>query len=54
MNESSKACTKANRTLTGKVRSRLGLIDPYPKWRPKIQISQNQKRIPPLERTPLL
>ena len=30
-------------------------IDPSPKWRPKIQISQNKlKRIPALERTPLL
>ena len=29
-------------------------IDPSPKWRPKIQISKNQKRMPALERTPLL
>ena len=27
-------------------------IDPSPKWPPKIQISQNKKRIPALERPP--
>ena len=27
-------------------------IDPSPKWWPKIQISQNKKRIPALERAP--
>ena len=27
-------------------------MDTSPKWRPKIQISQNQKRIPALEKTP--
>ena len=33
----------------------LHLIDPSPKWGPKIQIvSQNLKRIPALQRTPLL
>ena len=29
-------------------------IDPSPKWRPKIQISQNEKRTPAPERAPLL
>ena len=30
------------------------LIDPSPKWRPKIQISENQKRMKALGRKPLL
>ena len=29
-------------------------IDSAPKWPPKIQITQNYKHIPALERTPLL